>query len=229
MDIEKKIYTFEYTFKNPDYPENNELDATQFCTETKREADRLFKDFLKEEGLSADIKPENVEVVYNEDDAEEYGKDYGTPDDYNAFQDAYERVASELNENIDLYIIEGSAKDDSLILRDFYYNPNSEDGKGTIEEDVLYYNDSIKEFAQNVLEEGEIAGFDGRNYYYPLDTVDGIATAESVIQNIKDTLNGKAEHMLVVDNKEQGEKLHDFICKHLDAPTKEKENNEPER
>lgn len=73
------IYTYEFDFYvlDPDVEKETEWDATQFCAETEEEAEDLFRDFCEENGFDWDNVYYSVEPVYDEDDAEEYGNEYG--------------------------------------------------------------------------------------------------------------------------------------------------------
>lgn len=75
---EKKIYTFRFSFTV-----DSKEDSTEFCAASLDEAKKLFEEWYKE-GVtdSEDIPVCDIEVVYNEGDYAEYGKDYGTPEDY---------------------------------------------------------------------------------------------------------------------------------------------------
>lgn len=69
-----KVFTFRFYFCN-----NGKDDATEFCAETQDEAETLFAEFQAEEGCD---KWEICEVVYNPDDAAEYGERYGCPKEF---------------------------------------------------------------------------------------------------------------------------------------------------
>ena len=71
----KKIQTYQFNFINP---LTGEEDETQFCAYNRTEAESLFYDFCKDEKLGV-IPADKVKVsiVYNEDDAKEYGSEYG--------------------------------------------------------------------------------------------------------------------------------------------------------
>lgn len=65
------IYTYEFA-----YDESIDgFGVTQFCARDKKEAKSLFDDFCKENNIS--VPEYSVEIVYNEDDAREYGNKYG--------------------------------------------------------------------------------------------------------------------------------------------------------
>ena len=75
-----KIFTFQFGFVNPN---TNNQDTIQFCAETQLEAISLFSDWaLSDEKMEKVPKIDNIEVVYNKDDADEYGSNYGTPEKY---------------------------------------------------------------------------------------------------------------------------------------------------
>lgn len=76
---EGKIYTFEFTYDNPD----DDFHSIQFCAESLAEAEKLFYGWAKGEGNWANPTYTNCEVVYDADDADEYGDRYGTPEEYN--------------------------------------------------------------------------------------------------------------------------------------------------
>ena len=74
--MKNKVYTFQFYFVDP---ETSAYDETEFCSETESEAVKLFKQFCMDEfGI---ILPASMAVVYNEEDALEYGDRYGTPDE----------------------------------------------------------------------------------------------------------------------------------------------------
>lgn len=76
-----KIFTFQFSFVNP---KTNKNDETQFCAETQLEAINLFSDWcLSDEKMSNVPKIDSINIVYNQADADEYGDEYGTPEEYN--------------------------------------------------------------------------------------------------------------------------------------------------
>lgn len=79
-----KMYTFQYQFKSTNgFDSYSWYDEIQKCAYSLEEANELFWDFIHSEGYNVkDIDILDVSVVYNEDDALEYGVDYGTPEDY---------------------------------------------------------------------------------------------------------------------------------------------------
>lgn len=80
MTRTNKIFTFQFSFVNPN---TNREDKTQFCAENQLEAINLFSDWcLSDEKMAHVPKINNITVVYNQYDADEYGNEYGTPDEY---------------------------------------------------------------------------------------------------------------------------------------------------
>lgn len=65
------IYTYEFTYD--EFIDG--FGVIQFCAENKKEAESLFDDFCKENNFS--VPEYSVDIVYNEDDAREYGDKYG--------------------------------------------------------------------------------------------------------------------------------------------------------
>ena len=65
------IYTYEFTYD--EFIDG--FGVIQFCAENKKEAELLFDDFCKENNFS--VPEYSVDIVYNEDDAREYGDKYG--------------------------------------------------------------------------------------------------------------------------------------------------------
>ena len=67
----KPIYTYRFHYE----AENDDFTEIEFCASTKREAKSIFYTFCEENKIA----PKNVscEIVFNEDDAEEYGSRYG--------------------------------------------------------------------------------------------------------------------------------------------------------
>lgn len=219
--IKDYFYTFDFEYGEPD---SENTDRVHICAHTQQEAMDLFDYFWDDNELPADIEIKRITVVYNEEDAAEYGSKYGSPEKYERFQNVLESVRKELDETIELYVLEGSAADDTLVLRNFYYNPDS-DVAGTIEEDVLYYNKNIKEFMEKLDKEGDF-NFEGDNYYYPLNTADGYYAAFEFLTNVENTLQESQEKMLVLssamDNEISKKALLDFLHKHIDEPQKKK-------
>lgn len=64
------MYTYEFTYSE----EIDGFGSIQFCAESKREAEELFRDWQQDEGC--EITDYEVATVYNADDAREYGKAY---------------------------------------------------------------------------------------------------------------------------------------------------------
>lgn len=72
-----KMFTFEFNYNF----EDDNFHSITFCAHTDREALRLFNDYFAcEYNREADY--DSVSVVYNEDDADEYGDNYGTPEEF---------------------------------------------------------------------------------------------------------------------------------------------------
>lgn len=73
-----KIFTFQIEFNNGKKP-----DEIEFCAYTKEEAVCLFNDWCREdENMPRPFPIKSIKVVYNKDDAEEYGTNYGKPETY---------------------------------------------------------------------------------------------------------------------------------------------------
>lgn len=70
-----KFKTYEFSWEIDERP-----DATQFCAKTEDEAIMLFEDFCADERI--DPQEVNIDIVYDEDDAKEYGDDYISYDEY---------------------------------------------------------------------------------------------------------------------------------------------------
>lgn len=75
-----KIFTFRFHFMNPN---SGFDDATEFCAETQAEAERLFEMWaINDEHMSYVPSVNEIERVYQQDDADEYGENYGRPEEY---------------------------------------------------------------------------------------------------------------------------------------------------
>ena len=72
------MYTFLFTFINPN---TGKEDQTEYCAETDKEAVEGFQDFCSDEGFDT-VPDYDMEIIYNHDDADYYGMDYGYPDEY---------------------------------------------------------------------------------------------------------------------------------------------------
>lgn len=72
------MFTFEINYDT----QIDNFGVIQFCAKTKNEAIQLFKNWCKTDLKRTDIEITNIEVVYNDADADEYGNEYLTPDDY---------------------------------------------------------------------------------------------------------------------------------------------------
>lgn len=70
-----KIFTFAFYYDEPDDGFGN----IEFCAESFDEAEGLFNEWAVHEGCPGYT---DCEVVYNPDDASEYGSAYGTPEEY---------------------------------------------------------------------------------------------------------------------------------------------------
>ena len=70
-----KFKTYEFSWEIDD-----RFDATQFCAKTEDEAITLFEDFCADERIDPTVV--NIDVVYDEDDAKEYGDDYISYEEY---------------------------------------------------------------------------------------------------------------------------------------------------
>lgn len=71
-----RMYTFSFAYVNVFGYE----DTIQFCAPNYDEAEELFNDWCIENNVNAQI--EDYEVVFEESDADYYGTDYGTPEQY---------------------------------------------------------------------------------------------------------------------------------------------------
>lgn len=69
------MYSFVIHYKGDD-----DFNFITFCANTKKEAKGLFADWCKDNKTTFEIK--DIEVFYDENDATEYGKNYGTPAEY---------------------------------------------------------------------------------------------------------------------------------------------------
>ena len=72
-----KIYTFQIVSCDL---RTNEEDEIQFCAYDMQEAVNLFYDYCDDLNLSKEERPAivSIEIVYNKEDAEEYGEAYGS-------------------------------------------------------------------------------------------------------------------------------------------------------
>ena len=71
------MYTFLFTFINPN---TGKEDQTEYCAETDKEAIEGFQDFCADEGFGT-VPDYDMEIVYNREDADYYGMNYGYPDE----------------------------------------------------------------------------------------------------------------------------------------------------
>ncbi len=72
MAARRKFRTYQFCY-------NESLDGfgiIQFCAKTLGEAKKLFYDFCDENDIFMAEGNYNVDIVYNEDDAKVYGKEY---------------------------------------------------------------------------------------------------------------------------------------------------------
>lgn len=77
MDDKKIMYTFYITYDGID-----DFGSIQFCAESKSEAHALFREWcITDNKMKTPIEPNCITVVYNEQDAEEYGSYYGVKRD----------------------------------------------------------------------------------------------------------------------------------------------------
>ncbi len=72
IDQSQQMYTYLFTFMAADGRE----DGTTFCASSEDEAIALFDAFREEEGCDG---WETIQMVYDADDADEYGALYGVP------------------------------------------------------------------------------------------------------------------------------------------------------
>ena len=75
-----KTFTFEFHFVDP---KTNKEDEIQFCGETQLEAISLFSNWaLCDDRMKQYPKITDIRIVFNQQDADEYGDEYGLPDEY---------------------------------------------------------------------------------------------------------------------------------------------------
>lgn len=72
-----KMKTYEFTWVNAYEKE----DSTQFCAMTDIEATFLFVSFCEENDIDI-LRDENFKIVWNDEDAEYYGEDYITKEEF---------------------------------------------------------------------------------------------------------------------------------------------------
>lgn len=76
-----KFFTFEFHFVNPN---TTKEDVTQFCAQTQSEAISLFTAWCQQDEKFTKVPdPTSIEIVFNQDDADELGTEYGRPEEYN--------------------------------------------------------------------------------------------------------------------------------------------------
>lgn len=73
-----KIFTFRFYYDEP----ADDFGEIEFCAESFDEAYGLFKEWAIHDEGCPNPNYTDCEVVYNADDAEEYGDEYGTPEEY---------------------------------------------------------------------------------------------------------------------------------------------------
>lgn len=71
MSKKNKIKTYEFMYE----AEGDDFECVQFCASTRKEARKLFFEYLKDEKLVLK-RLYSIEEVYNEDDASYYGENY---------------------------------------------------------------------------------------------------------------------------------------------------------
>ncbi len=77
--MDEKIFTFEFEYRK----DSGEVGEIQFCSATIEEASDLFDYWcLMDERVDNPYKIESINPVWNDDDALEYGDQYGTPNEY---------------------------------------------------------------------------------------------------------------------------------------------------
>lgn len=82
MEKTSKTFTFQFNFANPKTKSDDEI---QFCAETQLEAISLFSNWaLVDEHMDKVPEISDIQVVYNKEDADEYGDKYGLPEEYKA-------------------------------------------------------------------------------------------------------------------------------------------------
>ena len=72
-----KMKTYEFEWVNIDEKE----DSTQFCAMKDIEATFLFVSFCEENNIDI-LRDENFKIVWNDEDAEYYGEDYITKEEF---------------------------------------------------------------------------------------------------------------------------------------------------
>ena len=78
--MDEKIFTFEF-----EYRKDGTIEEIQFCSPSKEEASDLFDYWcLMDERVDNPYKVVSITPVWNDNDAMEYGDQYGTPDEYEA-------------------------------------------------------------------------------------------------------------------------------------------------
>lgn len=76
----EKQFTFEFHFTNPTTGRSDEI---QFCASTQSEAISLFTAWCQQDANFKKVPdPNSINVVFNKDDADELGENYGTPEEY---------------------------------------------------------------------------------------------------------------------------------------------------
>lgn len=85
--MKQKFFTFCFNFTMPDGTKR----TMTFCTETKNQAMCMYDDCCRNDlNVQKIINPDKITVIYDKDDAAEYGKLYGTPSLYK-FRNKFKR------------------------------------------------------------------------------------------------------------------------------------------
>jgi hypothetical protein len=72
IGMKKHMHTYLFTYDGID-----DFGSIQFCAQSKNEARNLFREWcLIDNNMKAPIEPISVQMVYDEQDALEYGDDY---------------------------------------------------------------------------------------------------------------------------------------------------------
>ena len=87
VDASKISWTFRIYFHYERGKESTETESIEFCVYNRIEAFKLFEEFLKEEKTIFKYSAicENIEIVYNNDDALFYKFNYGNPLEYRIY------------------------------------------------------------------------------------------------------------------------------------------------
>ncbi|MDD6072466.1 MAG: hypothetical protein PUC12_16890 [Clostridiales bacterium] len=72
MGDDKMIFTYLIQYEGGD-----NFGSIEFCAQTKNEARKLFNDWcIIDNKMNVPVVPKSIEIVYNEEDALEYGDNY---------------------------------------------------------------------------------------------------------------------------------------------------------